>query len=46
MTIQVEGMEDAPCAPELTALMHSLVDVVGDDEHHELAGFLDLWSAN
>jgi len=27
---------------ELTALMHSLVDLVGDDEHHELADFLDL----
>jgi HTH-type transcriptional regulator/antitoxin HigA len=27
---------------ELTALMHSLVDLVGDDEDHELADFLDL----
>ncbi|MHB1013886.1 MAG: helix-turn-helix domain-containing protein [Desulfurivibrionaceae bacterium] len=27
---------------KLTALMHSLVDIVGDDEHHELADFLDL----
>lgn len=27
---------------ELTALLHSLVDIVGDDENHELADFIDL----
>lgn len=27
---------------EVVALLHSLIDAVGDDENHELADFLDL----